>query len=94
MQVIVCVCCYVVFSLLILFLLHGLSVGDNDEMSKYSRVHVKSCTSALIREALGSSSASASKKMAENFTLFAIEEEIALQMPKNSAKRAKIQLDE
>ena len=34
MQVIVCVCCYVVFPLLILFLLHGLSVGDNDEMSK------------------------------------------------------------
>ena len=60
----------------------------------YSRVHVKNCTSALIREALGTSSASASKKMAENFTLFAIEEEIAVQMPKNSAKRAKIQLDE
>ena len=34
MQVIVCVCCYVVPSLLILFLLHGLSVGDNDEKSK------------------------------------------------------------
>ena len=34
MQVIVCVCCYVVFPLLILFLLHGLSVGDKDEMSK------------------------------------------------------------
>ena len=34
MQVIACVCCYVVFPLLILFLLHGLSVGDNDEMSK------------------------------------------------------------
>jgi len=51
----------------------------------YSRVHVKSCTSALIREALGTSSA---------FQLFAIEEEIAVQMPKNSAKRTKIQLDE
>ena len=60
----------------------------------YSRVHVESCTSALIREALETSSASASEKMAENFTLFAIEEEIAVQMPKNSAKRAKIQLDE
>ena len=60
----------------------------------YSRVHVESCTSALIREALGTGSASASKKMAENFTLFAIEEEIAVQMPKNSVKRAKIQLDE
>ena len=60
----------------------------------YSRVHVESCTSALSREALETSSASASKKMAENFTLFAIEEEIALQMPKNSLKRAKIQLDE
>ena len=60
----------------------------------YSRVHVESCTSALIREALETSSASASKKMAENFTLFAIEEEIAVQMPKNSVKRAKIQLDE
>ena len=34
MQVIVCVCCYVVPSLLILFLLHDLSVGDNDEKSK------------------------------------------------------------
>ena len=34
LQVIVCVCCHVVFSLLILFLLHGSSVGDNDEMSK------------------------------------------------------------
>ena len=45
----------------------------------YSRVHVESCTSAL---------------MAENFTLFAIEEEIAVQMPKNWVKRAKIQLDE
>ena len=56
----------------------------------YSRVHVESCTSALIREALGT----LSKKMAENFTLFAIEEEIAVQMPKNSAKTAKIQLDE
>ena len=32
--------------------------------------------------------------MAENFILFAIEEEIAVQMPKNSVKRAKIQLDE
>ena len=60
----------------------------------YSRVHVESCTSALIREALETSSASASKKMAENFTLFAIEEEIAVQMPKNWVKRAKIQLDE
>ena len=64
----------------------------------YSRVHVKSCTSALIREALETSSASASKNMAENFTLFswlfAIEEEIAVQMPKNSAKRAKLPLDE
>ena len=60
----------------------------------YSRVHVESCTSALIREALETSSALASEKMAENFTLFAIEEEIAVQMPKNSVKRAKIQLDE
>ena len=60
----------------------------------YSLVHVESCTSALIREALETSSASASEKMAENFTPFAIEEEIAVQMPKNSAKRAKIQLDE
>ena len=32
--------------------------------------------------------------MAENFTLFAIEEEIAVQMPKNIGRRAKIQLDE
>ena len=55
---------------------------------------MKSRTSALIGEALGTSSASASKKMAENFRLFATEEEIAVQMPKNSAKRAKIQLDE
>ena len=59
----------------------------------YSRVHVKSCTLALIREALGTSSASASKKKAENSTLFVIEEEIAVQMSKDSAKRAKIQLD-
>ena len=60
----------------------------------YSRVQVKSYTSALIREALGTSSASATKKKAEHFTLFAIEEEIVVLMPKNSAKRAKIQLDE
>ena len=46
------------------------------------------------REALGTSSTSASKKMAENFTLFGIEEEIPVQMPKNIARRAKIQLDE
>ena len=32
--------------------------------------------------------------MAENFTLFAIEEKIAVQMPKNITRRAKIQLDE
>ena len=32
------------------------------------------------------------KKMAENFTLFAIEEEITEQMPKNIARRAKTQL--
>ena len=38
--------------------------------------------------------ASASKKMAENFTVFAIEEEIAVQMPKNIARIAKIQLEE
>ena len=42
----------------------------------------------------GDELSSASKKMAENFTLFAIEEEIAVQMPKNIARRAKIQLDE
>ena len=35
-----------------------------------------------------------SKKMAENFTLFPIEEEIPAQVPKNIARRAKIQLDE
>ena len=52
-------------------------------------------SSTLIRrEALGTSSGSATEKMAENFTLFAIEEEIAVQMPKNIARRAKIQLDE
>ena len=34
------------------------------------------------------------KKMAENFTLFAIEEEITEQMPKNIARREKIQLYE
>ena len=60
----------------------------------YSRVHVKSYNSVLIREALETSSASASKKKLEYFTLFAIDEEIAVQMPKNSAKRGKIQLDE
>ena len=50
-------------------------------------------SSTLIRrEALGTSLAT--KKMAENFTLFAIEEKIAVQMPKNIARRAKIQLDE
>ena len=32
--------------------------------------------------------------MAENFTLFAIEEEIAVQMAKKIARIAKIQLDE
>ena len=48
----------------------------------------------IRREDLGTSSASASKKMAENFTLFAIEEEIAVQMAKNIARIAKIQLDE
>ena len=31
---------------------------------------------------------------AQNFTLFAIEEKIAVQIPKNIARRAKIQLDE
>ena len=46
------------------------------------------------REAQVTSSAPGSKKMAENFTLFAIEEEITVQMPKNIARRAKIQLDE
>ena len=55
----------------------------------------KICSSTPIRrETLGTSSASASKKMAENFTLFAIEEEIAVQMPKNIARIAKLQLDE
>ena len=54
-----------------------------------------SATCAPIRrEALVTSSAPGSKKMAENFTLFAIEEEITVQMPKNIARRAKIQLDE
>ena len=55
----------------------------------------KFCSSTPIRrEGLGMSSSSASKKMAEIFTLFAIEEEIAVQMPKNIARIAKIQLDE
>ena len=48
----------------------------------------------IRREALGTSSAPSSKKMAENFTLFAIEEEIPVQVPKNIGRRAKIQLDE
>ena len=39
-------------------------------------------------------SLSYSKKWRKNFTLFAIEEEIAVHMPKNIARRAKIQLDE
>ena len=53
-------------------------------MSKLFPSIGKICSSTLIRrEALGTSSASDSKKMAENFTLFAIEEEIPVQMPKN-----------
>ena len=78
------------------FFYHGLIVGDRDKMSKnYSRVQAKFCSSTLIRqEDLGTSSASATKTMAENFTLFAIEEEIAVQMPKNISRKAKIQLDE
>ena len=82
------------------FILHGLIVGDRDKMSK-NKSHgscqetIPENSSTLIRrEALGTSSGSATKKMAENFTLFAIEEEIAVQMPKNIARRAKIQLDE
>ena len=52
-------------------------------------------SSTLIRrEALGTSSGSGTKKMAENFTLFAIEEKIAVQMPKNTARRTKMQRDE
>ena len=66
------------------FILHGLIVGDRDKMSKLFPSTGKICSSTLIRrEALGTSSASDSKKMAENFTLFAIEEEIPVQMPKN-----------
>ena len=34
------------------------------------------------------------KKWPKNFTLFGIEEEIAVHMPKSIARRAKIQLDE
>ena len=39
-------------------------------------------------------SLSYSKKWRKNFTLFAIEEEIAVHMSKNIARRAKIQPDE
>ena len=78
------------------FFYHGLIVGDRDKMSKKLFPSAgKICSSTLIRqEDLGTNSASATKKMAENFTLFVIEEEIAVQMPKNIARRAKIQLDE
>ena len=60
------------------FILHGLIVGDRDKMSK-NKSHgscqktIPEYSSTLIRrEALGTSSASATKKMAENFTLFAM----------------------
>ena len=49
----------------------------------------------ICREALGTSSAPGTVvKKGGNFTLFAIEEEIPVQVPKNMARRAKIQLDE
>ena len=82
------------------FILHGLIVGDRDKMSK-NKSHgscqktIPENSSTLIRrETLGTSTGSGTKKIAENFTLFAIEEKIAVQMRKNIARRAKIQLDE
>ena len=54
----------------------------------------KICSSTLIRrEALGTSSAQVVKNGGK-FTLFAIEEKISVQMPKNMPRKAKIQLDE
>ena len=86
LQLIACVYCYVVFSLSILLFC----------MVLVTEIKCPKNSSTLIRrEALGTSSASATKKMAENFTLlFAIEEKIAVQMLKNIARRAKMQLDE
>ena len=67
-------------------------------MSKnYYRVQAKFVLQPPFAEKPWARAAPGSKKMAENFTLFAIEEEIAVQMPKNTgniARRAKIQLDE
>ena len=77
------------------FILHRLIVGDKDKRAMPCQRTFPEYSSTLIRrEALGTSSALATKKMAENFTLFAIEEKIAVQMLKNIARRAKIQLDE
>ena len=94
LQLTACVYCYVVFSLSIL-LSWSNCWWQRWNVKKLFPSAGKICSSTLIRqEDLGTSSASATKTMAENFTLFAIEEKIAVQMLKNITRRAKIQLDE
>ena len=78
------------------FFYHALIVGDRDKMSKnYSRVQAKfALQPSFAKKTCGRAQPQLLKKMAENFILFAIDEKIAVQMPENIARRAKIQLDE
>ena len=77
------------------FILHGLIVGDRDKISKkLFPTKARFALQPLFAVKPWGRAQPKVVKNGGNFTLFAIEEKIAVQMPKNIARRGKIQLDE